>query len=117
MMHNHDTNETFVAMTGRWRGSWENEDGTVESVDLDPLDVISFPAGAIRRFENVTDGPKDRYSILMFVIGGDGPGAEFSKEAMGEIEAAGLLDDNPVNEADDSWTSPHNAAPKIECAT
>jgi hypothetical protein len=21
-MHNHDTNETFIAMTGRWRAEW-----------------------------------------------------------------------------------------------
>jgi len=33
MMHNHDTNETFIAMTGRWRASWENEKGDVEHVD------------------------------------------------------------------------------------
>jgi hypothetical protein len=53
MMHNHDTNETFIPMTGVWHCSWENEKGEVESVDLNPLDVISFPPGAIRRFENI----------------------------------------------------------------
>ena len=42
MMHNHDTNETFIPMTGVWRCSWENEKGEVEAVDLNPLDVISF---------------------------------------------------------------------------
>ena len=50
MMHNHDTNETFIPMTGKSRCSWENEMGKVEHFDLDPLDVISFPPGAIRRF-------------------------------------------------------------------
>ncbi len=30
MMHNHDTNETFIPMTGVWRCSWENEKGQVE---------------------------------------------------------------------------------------
>jgi hypothetical protein len=60
MMHNHDTNETFIPMTGKWRCSWENEDGDVEYLDLDPLDVISFPPGAIRRFENVTPGDKNQ---------------------------------------------------------
>ena len=30
MMHNHDTNETFIPMTGVWRCSWENERGQVE---------------------------------------------------------------------------------------
>ena len=30
MMHNHDTNETFIPMSGVWRCSWENEKGEVE---------------------------------------------------------------------------------------
>ncbi|MGR8920920.1 MAG: cupin domain-containing protein [Gammaproteobacteria bacterium] len=106
MMHNHDTNETFIAMTGRWRASWENADGSVEHADLEPLDVISFPPGMIRRFENVTDGPADEYSVLMFVIAGDAPGAEFSREALQQIERAGLLEANPAEDNDD-WVRPH----------
>ena len=90
MMHNHDTNETFIPMTGKWRCSWENEMGEVEHVDLDPLDVISFPPGAIRRFENVTSGDRDQENILMFVIGGNGPRAEFTDEAMQELAMAGV---------------------------
>jgi quercetin dioxygenase-like cupin family protein len=90
MMHNHDTNETFVCMTGTWRCSWENEEGKVESIDLNPLDVISFPPGAIRRFENVTSGDPNEESILMFVIGGDGPRAEFTDDSLRQLEAAGL---------------------------
>ena len=92
MMHNHDTNETFIGITGRWRASWEDESGNVEHVDLEPLDVISFPPGAIRRFENVTDGPADEESILMFVIAGDAPAAEFTEDAMAELREAGLVD-------------------------
>ena len=52
--HFTDTNETFVSMTGTWRASWENTKGEIEHVDLKPLDVISFPPGVSRRFENVT---------------------------------------------------------------
>jgi hypothetical protein len=70
-------------MTGRWRCSWEDEDGHVEHLDLDPLDVISFPPEAIRRFENVTPGDKNQEHILMFVIGGDGPRAEFTDDHEG----------------------------------
>ena len=64
MMHNHDTNETFIPMTGAWRCSWENEKGEVETVDLNPLDVISCPPGAIRRFENIqpAESEKTRFS-------------------------------------------------------
>ncbi len=90
MLHNHDTNETFIAMTGVWRASWENEKGKLEHVDLNPLDVISFPPGASRRFMNVTKGPKNRESVLMFVIGGDAPRAEFTKESMNAVVAAGV---------------------------
>ena len=92
MMHNHDTNETFIPMTGTWRASWENERGEAEHVDLKPLDVISFPAGVSRRFMNLANERNDpaQYSILMFVIGGDAPKAEFTPESLHELEKAGL---------------------------
>ncbi|MBL8385258.1 MAG: cupin domain-containing protein [Burkholderiales bacterium] len=96
MLHNHDTNETFIAMTGTWRASWVNEKGRLEHVDLKPLDLISFPAGASRRFMNVTKGPKNRESVLMFVIGGDAPRAEFTSESMAAIAKAGVLDAAPA---------------------
>ena len=86
LMHNHDTNETFIAMTGRWRCEW-NEGEAMESVDLEPLDVISFPVGVARRFMNVTYDEPDREHILMFVIGGNEPQAEFTPEAMKRCEA------------------------------
>ena len=88
-MHNHDTNETFISMTGTWRASWENEKGEVEFADLKPLDVVSFPPGMIRRFENVTKGDANAEHILMFVIGGDGPRAEFTDQAMDRLQKAG----------------------------
>jgi quercetin dioxygenase-like cupin family protein len=89
MMHNHDTNETFVPITGTWRCSWEGPNGEVEHVDLQPRDVISFPPGMVRRFMNVTGGDPDEYAILMFVIAGNAPRAEFSPEAIEEMIAAG----------------------------
>ena len=91
MMHNHDTNETFIPMTGTWRCSWENEKGEVEFVDVGPLDVVSFPPGVARRFENVTKGgDPNADSILMFVIGGDGPQAEFTDQSMRTLDDAGV---------------------------
>lgn len=89
MMHNHDTNETFIPMTGKWRCSWENENGEVDYVDAGPFDVVSFPAGCARRFENITEGNPDEEAILMFVIGGNGPKAEFTDKAMDQLVAAG----------------------------
>jgi hypothetical protein len=61
-----------ISMTGIWRASWENEKGKVEHVGLKPLDVISFPPGASRRFMNVKKGPGGKRGVLMFVIGGAG---------------------------------------------
>ena len=81
LMHNHDTNETFVAMSGRWRAEW-NEGTASECVDLEPLDVISFPVGVARRFYNVTFDEPDREHILMAIIGGNQPQSEFTPEAM-----------------------------------
>lgn len=89
MFHNHDTNETFIAITGTWRASWENPKGRIEHVDLNPLDVVSFPPGVSRRFMNVTRGSKRKLSILMFVIGGDAPLAEFTAESVRELAANG----------------------------
>ena len=92
MLHNHDTNETFIPMTGTWRCSWENEKGELEHADLRPFDVISFPAGASRRFMTVNTDAHDpkAYSVLMFVIGGDAPRAEFTRESMSALEEAGV---------------------------
>jgi hypothetical protein len=58
----------------------------VEHVDLEPLDVISFPVGVARRFMNVTYDEPEREHILMFVIGGDQPQAEFTPAAMQRCE-------------------------------
>ena len=49
------------------------------------LDVVSFPSGAIRRFENITPGDPDAEAILMFVIGGDAPARSSPMQRMGEL--------------------------------
>jgi mannose-6-phosphate isomerase-like protein (cupin superfamily) len=85
LMHNHDTNETFIAMTGRWRCEW-NEGDAMEHVDLHPYDVISFPVGVARRFMNVTYDEPGKEHLLMFIIGGDQPQAEFTPAAMKRCE-------------------------------
>jgi mannose-6-phosphate isomerase-like protein (cupin superfamily) len=85
LMHNHDTNETFIALTGRWRCEW-NEGDAKEHVDLAPYDVISFPVGVARRFMNVTYEEPNKEHLLMFIIGGDQPQAEFTRAAMQRCE-------------------------------
>ncbi|HSH06551.1 MAG TPA: cupin domain-containing protein [Burkholderiales bacterium] len=96
MFHNHDTNETFIAMTGTWRASWYDNRGQVQHVDLKPLDLISFPPGVARRFMNVTPGSKRRHAILMFVIGGNAPRAEFTAASVAELVEAGYWKPAPA---------------------
>ena len=86
LMHNHDTNETFICMTGRWRAEW-NEGEAMEYADLNPYDVISFPVGVARRFMNVTYDEPGKEHLLMFIIGGNQPQAEFTPAAMRRCEA------------------------------
>jgi mannose-6-phosphate isomerase-like protein (cupin superfamily) len=86
LMHNHDTNETFIAMTGRWRCEW-NEGKRKQHVDLGPYDVISFPVGVARRFMNVTYDEPRKEHLLMFIIGGNQPRTEFTPAAMRRCEA------------------------------
>lgn len=90
MMHNHDTNETFMPLTGRWRCSWEL-DGQDEFFDVGPWDVCSFPPGVNRRFENITHDEPDRSHYLLFVIGGDAPEADFTAQAKEQLRQEGYL--------------------------
>ena len=85
LMHNHDTNETFMPITGKWRCEW-NEGDELEYVDLGPCDVISFPPGCSRRFMNVTEGEEDIDHLLLVVIAGNGPKAEFTDLAYERIK-------------------------------
>jgi len=86
LMHNHDTNETFIPMTGRWRCEWNEGEGK-RHVDLGPYDVISFPTGVARRFMDVTYDEPGREHLLMFIIGGNQPRAEFTPAAMRRCES------------------------------
>lgn len=67
--HKHDTNETFVVMTGRWRFLWGEGEG--ESVVLGPRDVVSFPNSVPRRFVNL--GPEP--ALLLALNAGVNPRA------------------------------------------
>ena len=90
MMHNHDTNETFMPFSGRWRCSWE-VDGRIESFELGPRDTISFPAGVNRRFENITHEEPNNTHWLLVIVSGNAPKAEFSPGSMEELRDKGYL--------------------------
>jgi mannose-6-phosphate isomerase-like protein (cupin superfamily) len=75
MLHNHDTNETFVALKGRWRVIWGLNEK--HSLDLDPLDVCAIPAYTPRRFINLEPGPGSTMGLLLAVQPGNAPKVEF----------------------------------------
>ena len=75
MLHNHDTNETFIAIRGRWRVIWGLSEE--HSVDLDPLDVCAMPPFVPRRFINLEGGANGEAGLLMTIQPGDTPRTEF----------------------------------------
>ncbi len=90
MMHNHDTNETFMPVQGVWRITWEGDTGD-QSVELGPLDLISVPPHMQRQFHCLSAAPGQAKGVLLVVIGGDQPSAEFSPEAEAILMARGLM--------------------------
>jgi uncharacterized RmlC-like cupin family protein len=75
-LHNHDSNETFVAIKGTWRVFWGL--GQANSVDLKPLDVCSVPAFVPRTFICLSTDDGEDEGVIMAVIAGDAPNSEFN---------------------------------------
>ncbi len=67
-LHSHDTEETFICLSGRWRVAWG--DRGEDQVELGYLDGICCPAGVMREFCNVSDQP----ALLLSILGGREPG-------------------------------------------
>ncbi len=67
-LHSHDSEETFVCLTGRWKVFWGDEGEN--SVELDYLDGIVCPSGVMRAFENISDSE----ALLLSILGGKEPG-------------------------------------------
>jgi hypothetical protein len=88
MMHTHDTNETFVVIAGTWMFEWEGDQGN-DHVILNERDIVSFEPGSQRRFECVSAPDGAEKGMILGVIGGDTPAAEFSPESIEKMRAAG----------------------------
>jgi hypothetical protein len=43
----------------------------------------------------------------MFIISGNAPSAEFTRESLVEIDGEGLLAENPADSGSVDWVSPH----------
>lgn len=85
-LHNHLTQEVFLALTGRWEVFW-GPDGT-RTLTLEPFDVVSIPPGVSRGFRNVSNEP----ALLMGMASGRDPGNINWPESVREAaRAAGVL--------------------------
>lgn len=71
VVHAHPYNEVFMPISTPFRFFWGDDAGQNEanSVVLQPLDVISVPAGVHRTFENIGSAPGQ--VLVIFDIAGD----------------------------------------------
>ncbi len=76
VLHNHNTNETFMPLTGTWRFTWEASPAHSEFVDLNPYDTVSFPPGVPRRFENLVPAADSEDGLMLAIVADDDPISE-----------------------------------------
>lgn len=69
MLHNHDTNETFICLEGKWKVIWGRHQEN--SVLLDKYDVCSVPPFVPRRFECVEPQAGHEEGLLQSIESGD----------------------------------------------
>ena len=67
-LHSHDTEETFICLTGRWKVRFG--DHGEDAVELAYLDGIVCPSGVMRSFENIGEAE----ALLLSILGGRNPG-------------------------------------------
>ena len=67
--HDHETNEVFMPLKGRWKIFWGDDEET-RCVFLDPWDVASCPPHVMRGFRNVSD----EEGLLFVIVGATDPG-------------------------------------------
>lgn len=66
-VHSHPYNEVFMPLNARFRLYWGED--LSDTLELEPYDVISVPAGVFRTFENLEDHPG--HMMAIFDHGGD----------------------------------------------
>ncbi|HIP79276.1 MAG TPA: cupin domain-containing protein [Kiloniellaceae bacterium] len=86
-LHSHGSEETFVALTGRWKLFWG--DRGEESAVLEPFDGIVVPDGVLRGFSNVSESE----AVLLVVLGAHNTGHCIWSEAL-RPAFAGLSGEN-----------------------
>ncbi|NIA69972.1 cupin domain-containing protein [Pelagibius litoralis] len=67
-LHSHGSEETFIALTGRWQVFWG--DAGADMAILEPYDGIVVPGGVLRGFRNIADTE----AVLLVVLGAHNTG-------------------------------------------
>lgn len=84
-LHNHLTQDVFVALSGRWEIYWGP--AGARHVVLEPWDTIAIPAGVSRGFRNISD----RLAYLLGMASGRDPGnINWPAPVRAATEAAGV---------------------------
>lgn len=92
--HDHKTNEVFMALKGRWKIFWGDDEDT-NFVILEPFDTASVPPNLMRGFRNVGD----EEGLLLGTIGGTEPGGvKWRDDVLAEAakRGHGLDDDGQI---------------------
>jgi quercetin dioxygenase-like cupin family protein len=92
--HNHDTNETFVVIDGRWRFYWgetSQHSSADHQFELGPLDAVSFPPGILRRFECIATATDSDTGTLVGIVAGDQPRAEYADDFNERLRELGKI--------------------------
>jgi mannose-6-phosphate isomerase-like protein (cupin superfamily) len=84
--HDHETNEVFMPLKGRWKVFWGTDEDS-RYVILDPWDIASCPPHVMRGFRNVGD----EEGLLFVIVGGTDPGnVEWRSDVVDAAEQRGL---------------------------
>ena len=89
-MHTHDTVETFLVISGKWKLEWELDTGPDFAI-LEPLDFMACPIGVQRRFECVESAPDKDDGLILGMIAGESPATEASPAAIRRLVEAGIF--------------------------
>jgi len=83
-LHSHDTEETFICLTGTWKVATGDQGET--AVELNYLDGVVCPPGVMRSFENISTDD----ALLLSILGGKEPGhvvwAESLRQPLGHTD-------------------------------
>lgn len=83
--HDHETNEVFMPLKGRWKIFWGADEDS-RCVHLDPWDVASCPPHVMRGFRNVGD----EEGLLFVIVGATDPGrVRWRDDVLAEAERRG----------------------------